>query len=70
MKRPVYITNREGDNICTGFEEISPRQERLEREAQERAIELAREIGKEAAARRAPLKEKLKVYMVGQDDEK
>ena len=65
-RRPVYSANHDGETVITGYEYRQPTQSEME--AEEAGIRLAREIGREAAARRAPLKKKLMNYLVGEEE--
>ena len=65
MKTPIFSSNREGESIITGYEYTAPNKK--EQEAQEAGIKLAREIGRERAACRAPLREKIKPYLIETD---
>ena len=70
MKRPesraVFASNGEGENVIIGYEYTVPNKK--EQEAQEAGIKLAKEIGRERAAGRAPLKKKLMNYLVGEEE--
>lgn len=66
MKRPIFSTNGSGENVIVGYEDTTNKKKQAAAEAD---IKLAKEIGRERAARREPLKSKLKAYLIGEENE-
>ena len=67
MKTPIFSSNREGENVIVGYEYTTTNTKG--QAATEAGIKLAGEIGRERAARRAPIKDKIKPYLIQTDDD-
>ncbi len=67
MKRPIFSTNGSGESVIVGYEDTTT--SKKEQAATEAGIKLAKEIGRERAARHEPLKSKLKDYLIGEGED-